>query len=127
MNKSYYVYLMTNFKNTALYTGVSSNLEKRVLEHKSGTHQGFTKKYNCHKLVYFEIYSDSENAIKREKAIKGWIRKKKDMLIQCVNPDWIDLSQCNYQFPIDSSATPQNDATGNVILSKAKDQESIKE
>ncbi|MGH1456812.1 MAG: carboxynorspermidine decarboxylase [Alphaproteobacteria bacterium] len=109
MSKIFYVYLITNFKNTALYTGVTSDLEKRVFEHKNGTYEGFTKKYNCTKLVYFEVYSDSENAIRREKEIKGWVRKKKNSLINTKNPEWTDISECEYQFPTDSSAIHQND------------------
>ena len=104
MNKAYYVYLITNFKNTVLYTGVTNDLERRVFEHKNGTYEGFTKKYNCNKLVYFEVYSDPENAIKREKEIKGWVREKKDNLINAVNPAWLNLSEHEHQFSTDPSS-----------------------
>lgn len=102
--------MMTNVTNTTLYTGVTSDLEKRVFEHKNGTYGGFTKKYNCKKLVYFEVYSDPENAITREKQIKGWKRFKKNALVDLKNPNWVDLSECAFQFPVDSSShAPQND------------------
>jgi len=74
-----------------LYTGVTNNLEKRVWEHKQGIVDGFTKKYGCKKLVYFEEYSDVNQTITREKQIKGWLRKKKELLIKTKNPHWNDL------------------------------------
>jgi len=89
--KDYYVYIMTN-KSKTLYTGVTNNLTRRVYEHKNKLIDGFTKKYNIHKLVYFELFNNIEDAIRREKQIKGWIRKKKIDLIESMNPDWKDLS-----------------------------------
>jgi len=90
--KKYYVYIMTNFSGT-LYTGVTNNLERRVQEHQSGKIQGFTKKYKITKLVYFEEGNDINEALRREKEIKGWLRSKKIALIESVNPDWKDLSK----------------------------------
>lgn len=81
---------MTN-NNTVLYTGVTSNLIKRVYEHKSKFVEGFTKKYNITKLVYYEVFDDIRNAIIREKQIKGGSRKKKLNLINGMNKNWNDL------------------------------------
>ena len=91
MNKQYYVYIMTNKNNRVLYTGVTSNLKKRVYEHKEKFVDGFTKKYNVSKLVYFEVFEDPENAILREKKIKAGSRQKKIDLINSMNKEWADL------------------------------------
>ncbi|MBU4484495.1 GIY-YIG nuclease family protein [bacterium] len=91
--KNGYVYIMTNERNTVLYTGVTSNLEARIYEHKKKLIKGFTKRYNVTKLVYFEETNDIEIAIEREKEIKGWLRKKKINLINPVNQEWKDLSE----------------------------------
>jgi putative endonuclease len=91
MKKQYYVYIMTNIHNTVLYTGITSHLERRVYEHKEKLVDGFTKKYNVTKLVYYEVYEDPENAISREKQIKGGSRQKKIDLINTVNREWLDL------------------------------------
>ena len=88
----YYIYMLTNHNNKVLYTGVTNNLERRIFEHKNGLIEGFTKKYNVHKLVYFEYTNCIKSAIEREKQIKGWTRVKKDALIESVNPGWEDLS-----------------------------------
>ena len=87
----YYVYIMTN-KSRTLYTGVTNNLERRVLEHKQKLVQGFTSKYNINKLVYYEVTNDIYSAISREKEIKGWLRAKKIRLIESKNPEWRDLA-----------------------------------
>jgi putative endonuclease len=87
----YFVYIMASLSGT-LYTGVTNNLYKRVYQHKNDLIEGFTKKYQCHKLVYFEETNDVESAIAREKRIKGWSRKKKETLIKLTNPKWKDLS-----------------------------------
>lgn len=87
----YYVYILTNFKNTVLYTGVTNDLVRRVYEHKQKMVAGFTQKYNVDKLVYFEILQDPENAIKREKTIKNLLRSKKIDLIKIKNPEFTDL------------------------------------
>jgi len=89
--KKGYVYILTNTNNTVLYTGVTSDLAKRIYEHKSKMVQGFTKKYNLHKLVYYEAFEDIVNAIVREKQIKGWLRSKKISLIEGINANWADL------------------------------------
>ena len=91
MVKSGYIYLMTNRNNTVIYTGVTSDLKKRIYEHKSKLIDGFTKKYNVHKLVYYEIFDHIEDAIVREKQIKGGSRAKKIALIKSINPDFKDL------------------------------------
>ena len=88
----YYVYLLTNWNNKVLYTGVTNDLNRRIFEHKNGLVDGFTKKYNIHKLVYFDSTTDVKVAIEREKQIKGWTRAKKNDLITSINPDWKDLS-----------------------------------
>ena len=89
--KQYYVYIMTNSSRT-LYTGVTDSLERRVYEHKQKLIEGFTKRYNITRLVYYEETSDVQAAIKREKQIKGWLRRKKIALIEAMNPEWSDLS-----------------------------------
>jgi putative endonuclease len=91
MSKKYYVYIMTNQRNTVLYTGVTSNLTRRVFEHKNKLMEGFTKRYNVEKLVYYEIFDDVNDAIAREKQIKGGSRKKKLVLIEHANNAWQDL------------------------------------
>ena len=91
MNKQYFVYIMTNKNDSVLYTGVTSNLKKRVYEHKYKLSTGFTQKYNVIKLVYFEIFEDVIAAISREKQIKGGPRQKKIDLINSKNKDWADL------------------------------------
>ena len=88
----YYVYIMTNEAST-LYTGVTNDLTRRVLEHKKKVVPGFTKRYNITKLVYYETTSDVRSALEREKQIKGWLRWKKLALIESVNPDRRDLSE----------------------------------
>ncbi len=87
----YYVYMLTNKANNVLYTGVTNNLPRRVYEHKNGLADGFTKKYNVHKLVYYDCTTDVKAAIAREKQIKGWTRAKKNKLIDEFNPTWNDL------------------------------------
>jgi putative endonuclease len=82
---------MTNKINTVLYTGVTSNLKKRIWEHKEKVIGGFTKNYNINKLIFFEIYNDPENAILREKQIEAGSRSKKVKLIMGINPEWKDL------------------------------------
>ena len=88
----YWTYLMTNSRNTTIYTGMTNNLEKRVKDHKGKLNSGFTAKYNCDKLVYFEKYYHAMDAINREKQIKGGSRQKKIDMINKDNPDWLDLS-----------------------------------
>lgn len=89
----YYVYMITNKYNNVLYVGVTNNLERRLSEHKNKLIDGFTKKHNVNKLVYYDYTNDVRAAIAREKQIKGWTRKKKNDLIECTNPTWRDLSE----------------------------------
>jgi putative endonuclease len=91
MFKQYYVYIITNKWNKVLYTGVTNNLQRRVLEHKNKTLKGFTKRYNVDKLVYYEIAESIESAILREKQIKGGSRKDKIELVNSMNAEWSDL------------------------------------
>ena len=91
MYKQYYVYIMTNKNNTVLYTGVTNDLVRRIYEHKEKLVPGFTKKYNITKLVYYEVCEDVEQAISREKKIKGGSRAKKIVLINGMNKQWKDL------------------------------------
>ena len=91
MSKQYYVYIMTNMRNTVLYTGVTKHLIRRVYEHKEKLVDGFTKKYNIVKLVYYEAFEDIENAILREKQLKAGSRQKKVQLISSINKEWRDL------------------------------------
>jgi len=89
--KHLYVYIMTNKINTVLYTGVTNNIRKRVYEHKNKLVDGFTKKYNVVKLVYYEAFADFMSAIQREKQIKAGSRRKKEELINSINKEWRDL------------------------------------
>jgi putative endonuclease len=91
VSKQYYVYIMTNKRNTVVYVGVTSDLIRRVYEHKEKLANGFTKKYNIAKLVYYEVFEDVENAILREKQIKAGSRQKKVQLINSMNKEWCDL------------------------------------
>ena len=91
MNK-YFVYILASNNNTTIYIGVTNNIERRIYEHKNNLIDGFSKKYNTHKLVYLEETNSIETAIKREKQLKGWKRNKKDLLINSINPNWQDLS-----------------------------------
>jgi putative endonuclease len=91
MQKEYYVYILSNIRGT-LYTGVTNDLERRVYEHKNKLVDGFTKKYNINRLVYFENTDDVMVAIEREKHIKGLLRSKKIELIKTMNPRFDDLS-----------------------------------
>lgn len=90
--RTLYVYIVTNYANTALYIGVTNNLEKRLYEHRSGRVGSFTQRYKLTKLVYFESADTAEQAIDREKQLKNWHRDWKISLIQSTNPDWKDLS-----------------------------------
>lgn len=94
--KNYCIYILTNKNNSVLYVGVTNNLTRRIWEHKSKLIEGFTKKYNVDKLVYFESFDSPESAIKREKQLKSGSRKKKIELINSLNPEWKDL----YNFEI---------------------------
>lgn len=90
--KQYFVYILTNWNNKVLYIGITNNLQRRVYEHKQKFVDGFTEKYNLNKLVYFEEFSNVDDAIAAEKRVKGWLRIKKIKLIESKNPQWKDLS-----------------------------------
>ena len=91
MDKTYYVYIMTNITNSVLYIGITNDLQRRVYEHKNGLIKGFSEKYNIHKLVYYETTNDVNSAIKREKQLKNWYRQWKMNLIKNKNPGFADL------------------------------------
>ncbi len=101
--KTYYVYILASKRNGTLYIGVTSDLKKRVYEHKSGKVESFTKKYKIDKLVYFEETQDIESAIIREKKLKDWKRKWKLELIEKTNPNWDDL----YEKILDSESSSE--------------------
>ncbi|MDH4330925.1 MAG: GIY-YIG nuclease family protein [Candidatus Moranbacteria bacterium] len=93
MQKNYCVYIATNQRNTVLYTGVSSNLQGRMWQHKNKIIKGFTSRYNIDKLVAYEVFDNPRDAIAAEKKIKGWTRKKKIDFINKSNPEFKDLSE----------------------------------
>jgi putative endonuclease len=93
--KQYYVYILASEKNGTLYIGVTSDLARRIYEHKNGLVRGFTKKYHVHKLVYCESYDYIDKAIETEKRMKKWNRKWKIELIERMNPEWNDLYEGN--------------------------------
>ena len=86
-----YIYILTNHTNTTLYIGVTSDLTKRIYEHKNKVVSGFSSKYNLNKLIYYECFDDITMAIEREKYLKGKTREYKNNLINTFNPDWNDL------------------------------------
>ncbi len=88
----YYIYILTNKSNKVMYIGVTNDLMRRLYEHKNELVDGFTKKYHVHKLVYYEEYSNPLDAIAREKQLKGFLRRKKNELVETMNPSWEDLS-----------------------------------
>jgi putative endonuclease len=87
----YYVYIITNYTNSTVYTGITNNLYRRIKEHKDKINPSFSSRYNLYKLVYFEVFDKPLTAINREKQIKKYNRMKKDNLIKTMNPDWNDL------------------------------------
>lgn len=90
-DKKYYIYIMAKERNSTFYVGVTSDLVARIWQQKSNVVEGFTQKYGIHKLVYYEVFEDSENAILREKRLKKWNRTWKMRLIEEQNPEWNDL------------------------------------
>ena len=88
----YSVYMLTNKWRTVVYVGMTDSLEGRLLDHKNRRFDGFTKRYNCTNLVYFEQHQSADAASKRERQLKGWTRAKKNELIETLNPEWNDLS-----------------------------------
>jgi len=91
--KQGYVYMMTNINNTTVYIGVTSDLQRRVYQHKHKSKQGFTSQYNLDKLVYYETTNSIKAAIEREKQLKGWRRDRKEQLVNSINPTWSDLAK----------------------------------
>ena len=89
----YYVYILTNKTDAVMYIGITNDLHRRIYEHKNERIDGFTKKYHVHKLVYFEEYSEVNDAIAREKQLKQWIRAKKNLLVETKNPNWDDFGE----------------------------------
>ncbi len=89
--KIFYIYILAKARNSTFYVGMTSNLQKRIWEHKNGIANGFTKKYSIKTLVYYEIHDNAESATKREKRLKKWNRAWKMRLIEEQNPDWKDL------------------------------------
>jgi putative endonuclease len=92
MNRTYCVYILASRSRT-LYTGVTNNLERRMIEHRAGLVRGFTTRYRIFRLVHFEVFGDIRSAIAREKEIKAWRREKKIWLINRHNPTWEDLAE----------------------------------
>ena len=91
MNKQPAVYILASKRNGTLYIGVTSDLAKRIWEHKNNIVEGFTKRYNVHRLVWYEVHASMESAITREKRLKTWKRKWKLKMIESKNPNWLDL------------------------------------
>lgn len=92
MAEQFFIYILTNWNNKVIYTGVTNNLVRRIYEHRNKVIDGFTKKYNLSKLVYFEQTHDIISAINREKEINKWRREKKNKLVESMNPSWKDLA-----------------------------------
>jgi putative endonuclease len=90
-NYNFYIYILTNWNNTAMYIGMTNSLDRRLYEHKNKLVDGFTRKYNVNKLVYYEHITDVKTAIAREKEIKKWRREKKNNLVISLNPSWQEL------------------------------------
>lgn len=90
--RDYYVYILANQERT-IYTGITNNLERRLWEHRNGHTPGFASEHGCDMVVHIEVFPDVNDAIAREKQIKGWRRSKKIALIEAENPDWQDLSE----------------------------------
>lgn len=91
-NHNYYIYVISNWNNKVIYVGMTNDIERRIYEHKNKIFEGFSKKYNLNKLVYYEHTNDVNAAIRREKEIKKWRREKKNKLIESMNPEWKDLA-----------------------------------
>ncbi|MBZ5665760.1 MAG: GIY-YIG nuclease family protein [Acidobacteriia bacterium] len=111
--KTYCVYIMGSLSGT-FYIGITGNLNKRVFQHKFHKIEGFTDKYEVERLLYCELFDDVHKAIAREKQLKGWRRSKKIVLIEAINPHWLDLARERYPWMRESGAsrgasTPQND------------------
>ena len=123
--KQYFVYLLTNRWQNVLYTGMTNSLIKRIWQHKNKALPGFTAKYNCDRLVYFEAYDHVQQAIAREKQIKNWPRAKKNELVNSTNPEWNDLAADWYDDPVIPSrgdgTDPQLHATPGAVAASESD------
>jgi predicted GIY-YIG superfamily endonuclease len=102
-----FVYMMNSASRPALYTGVTSDLKQRVWQHKAHEFEGFTQRYECTRLVWYELFHTIDEAIEREKQIKGWRREKKERLVNAMNPEWRDLSAEWYR--VQEFAAPPHD------------------
>lgn len=121
MNKAYYVYILSNERYGTLYVGVTSDIVKRVWQHREGIIDGFTKKYNIKRLMWFETHEDVRAAITREKQIKKWNRSWKIELIQTGNPRWQDLYEVSSNRHSMDSRLLGNDTLGtNMIENRVK-------
>ena len=114
MERTFYVYIMASESGT-LYTGFSNYLYERVHQHKNDLIDGFTSKYKCHKLVYYEEYEYVMDALEREKQIKRWNRKKKENLIKMLNPQWKDLAE-DWYIDDDINLSFHSDRSGGIPL-----------
>ncbi len=92
-DKKYFIYILTNWNNKVMYIGVTNNLLRRIYEHKNKIIDGFTKRYNLNKLVYYEQFYEIQLALNREKELKKWRREKKNKLVESMNKEWKDLSE----------------------------------
>ncbi len=95
--KTFHVYMMTIRPRVVLYIGITNSLVRRVWQHRQGEIQGFTKRYNVNRLVYYECFDDPRDAISREKELKGWRRVRKNAFVETLNPKWSDLSAMLFQ------------------------------
>lgn len=106
--RTYFTYILAS-KSRTLYIGVTNDLVRRVFEHKQKLHPGFTARYNCNRLVWFERFSEVSAAIQREKELKGWIRARKVTLVEAANPTWEDLSESWYPGVFVGQRVPKTD------------------
>jgi len=97
MSRTYWVYILTNVPRTVMYIGMTNDLERRIAEHLSGEFKGITQRYHLHTLVHTEMFNRVDDAIAREKRIKGWSRVKKNALVEQDNPTWADLATGHYE------------------------------
>ncbi len=95
--KEYHIYMTCNRKNGVLYIGVTGDLSRRMFQHRNKLIRGFSERYNCDRLVYFESTPDVSSAIQREKQLKGWLRSRKIRLIESKNPEWNDLCEAWFE------------------------------
>jgi putative endonuclease len=106
IKKKYFLYITSNTNDTVLYVGVTNNLSRRIMEHKTKRYDGFTARYNVNKLIYYEVFNYIDLAIKREKTLKGWTRDKKVQLINSKNIEWKELYLAAARRAADFTSTP---------------------